>query len=562
MVPTAWSTASTPATDPTMFTFLNGVSCVGPTFCMAAGQTQASGNDAPLVERFNGSTWSIMSVPMPSGGNGSYFTGVSCTGPAFCATVGLQFPGAFQQNFAEIWNGTAWTMTTTPDRSTTANGSLSGVSCVRPTYCLAVGGDAATGTPEAVVERWDGTSWSLVTDAPSSSLQPELSGVSCLSTTFCAAVGTSFAGTEVPFTELWNGTSWTIAATPTVSGAIQTSFSSVSCALPTMCEAAGFQSHGSSSGNLVEQWNGSVWTRQSAPNPQPPGVGFPAAVDCFGPTSCVLGGQADQGLGTGPSMVLTYGGTSWSLGTTPQPGSQSPLADSIHGISCAAGFFCVAVGEEADTAGFPQPMVLTSPVTRPGYDEVASDGGIFTFGSTGFFGSTGALTLNKPVVGMAQTPDGGGYWLVASDGGIFTFGDAHFYGSTGATALNRPIVGMAATPDGRGYWLVASDGGIFTFGDAAFFGSTGAIRLNKPVVGMAATPDGGGYWLVASDGGIFTFGDAPFFGSTGAIRAQPADRGHGRHPRRSGLLAGRLRRGHLHLRGCRLLRVDRGHPAQ
>ncbi|MGH9080779.1 MAG: hypothetical protein ACRDYE_12035, partial [Acidimicrobiales bacterium] len=132
-----------------------------------------------------------------------------------------------------------------------------------------------------------------------------------------------------------------------------------------------------------------------------------------------------------------------------------------------------------------------------------------------FFGSTGSLTLNKPIVGMAATPDGHGYWLVASDGGIFSFGDAQFFGSTGSMVLNRPIVGMAATPSGKGYWLVASDGGIFTFGDAPFFGSTGSMLLNRPVVGMTPAPDGGGYWLVASDGGIFTFGDAPFFGSTG-----------------------------------------------
>ncbi len=152
-----------------------------------------------------------------------------------------------------------------------------------------------------------------------------------------------------------------------------------------------------------------------------------------------------------------------------------------------------------------------------GYWLVASDGGIFTFGDAPFYGSTGAMHLNRPIVGMAATPDGRGYWLVASDGGIFTFGDAQFYGSTGAIVLNQPIVGMAATPDGRGYWLVASDGGIFTFGDAQFYGSTGAIVLNRPIVGMAATPDGRGYWLVASDGGIFTFGDAQFYGSTGAI---------------------------------------------
>ncbi|HEX4175430.1 MAG TPA: hypothetical protein VHY81_05880, partial [Acidimicrobiales bacterium] len=76
-------------------------------------------------------------------------------------------------------------------------------------------------------------------------------------------------------------------------------------------------------------------------------------------------------------------------------------------------------------------------------------------------------------------------WLVASDGGIFNYGDAMFYGSTGAIHLNAPIVGMAATPDGGGYWLVATDGGIFSYGDAQFYGSTGAIHLNAPIVGMS-----------------------------------------------------------------------------
>jgi subtilase family serine protease len=152
-----------------------------------------------------------------------------------------------------------------------------------------------------------------------------------------------------------------------------------------------------------------------------------------------------------------------------------------------------------------------------GYWLVASDGGVFTFGDARFFGSTGNLDLKAPIVGMAATPDGGGYWLVASDGGIFTFGDANFFGSEGSAPLNRPIVGMAATPDGGGYWLVASDGGIFTFGDAGYFGSTGNIALNRPIVGMAPTPDGGGYWLAASDGGIFSFGDAQFYGSTGNL---------------------------------------------
>ena len=118
-------------------------------------------------------------------------------------------------------------------------------------------------------------------------------------------------------------------------------------------------------------------------------------------------------------------------------------------------------------------------------------------------------------VAMGATPSGAGYRIAGSDGGIFSFGDAQFYGSTGSMTLNKPVVGMAATSDGRGYWLVAADGGIFSFGDAAFYGSTGSIALNQPVVGMAATPGGHGYWLVAGDGGIFSFGDAAFYGSRG-----------------------------------------------
>jgi hypothetical protein len=153
----------------------------------------------------------------------------------------------------------------------------------------------------------------------------------------------------------------------------------------------------------------------------------------------------------------------------------------------------------------------------PGYWLVGADGGVFNYGASGYFGSTGGMHLNQPIVGMASTPDGGGYWLVAADGGVFNYGDAGYFGSAGKTQLNEPVVGMASTPDGQGYWLVAADGGLFAYGDADFFGSTGSIHLNKPIVGVVATPDGKGYWLVASDGGIFAYGDADFFGSTGSI---------------------------------------------
>ena len=210
-----------------------------------------------------------------------------------------------------------------------------------------------------------------------------------------------------------------------------------------------------------------------------------------------------------------------------------------------------------------------------------------------------ASTSTRRSSAWPTTPGGGGYWLVASDGGIFSYGDAAFYGSTGAIHLNKPIVGMAATPDGKGYWLVASDGGIFSYGDAAFYGSTGAIHLEQahrrhgrhprrqrllagglrrrhlqlrrrrllrldgrpststsPSSAWPPTADGHGYWLVASDGGIFSFGDAAFHGSRGHPRLNKPIVGMAATPDGAGLLAGGLRRRHLQLRRRRLQRID------
>jgi hypothetical protein len=114
-------------------------------------------------------------------------------------------------------------------------------------------------------------------------------------------------------------------------------------------------------------------------------------------------------------------------------------------------------------------------------------------------------------------PDGGGYWNVASDGGIFAFGDAGFYGSMGGQPLNKPVVGMAATPDGGATGRWPPTAASSPSARRLLRLDRAASHLNKPVVGMAATPDGKGYWLVASDGGIFAFGDAGFYGSMGGI---------------------------------------------
>ncbi|MHB8219275.1 MAG: glycoside hydrolase family 25 domain-containing protein, partial [Acidimicrobiales bacterium] len=159
--------------------------------------------------------------------------------------------------------------------------------------------------------------------------------------------------------------------------------------------------------------------------------------------------------------------------------------------------------------------------TGGGYWEVASDGGIFSFGQAPFYGSMGGKPLNQPIVGMAATPTGGGYWEVASDGGIFSFGDARFYGSMGGKPLNQPIVGMTASPTGTGYIMVASDGGIFSFGHAPFFGSLGGVPISRPIVAMAMTPEGHGYWFTDNNGAVSAFGKAGYYGSAPQVLNQP-----------------------------------------
>jgi hypothetical protein len=214
--------------------------------------------------------------------------------------------------------------------------------------------------------------------------------------------------------------------------------------------------------------------------------------------------------GHGASGTFAGGGTTVTVATDSSGVAVAPtftanatpggyiVTASVTGVSSAAAFSLVNQAPGAASTG---------------YWLVSSDGGVFSYGNAGFFGSAGALHLRAPIVGMASTPDGRGYRLVASDGGVFSYGNAGFFGSAGALHLRAPIVGMASTPDGRGYWLVASDGGVFTYGDARFAGSAGSLPLSAPITGMAAAPDGAGYWLVAADGGVFGYGSAGFHGS-------------------------------------------------
>jgi hypothetical protein len=155
----------------------------------------------------------------------------------------------------------------------------------------------------------------------------------------------------------------------------------------------------------------------------------------------------------------------FTAAVTSAGGTAGTVSFAENGVSIGR---CATVAVSGGVAG------CITTLTNPGSNTITA-----TFsGNTQTAGSSATLTQ---IVGHS----GKGYWLVASDGGIFSFGDAAYYGSTGSLTLNKPIVGLAPTPDGKGYWLVASDGGIFSFGDAAYYGSTGSLTLNKPIVGLA-----------------------------------------------------------------------------
>ncbi len=145
-----------------------------------------------------------------------------------------------------------------------------------------------------------------------------------------------------------------------------------------------------------------------------------------------------------------------------------------------------------------------------GYWLVASDGGIFAFGDAGFYGSMGGTPLNRPVVGHGRRPRRSaaiGRWppTAASSPSVMP----RFQGSTGALTLDSPMVGMSVDAVTGGYRLVAADGGVFCF-DAPFAGSAVGL-VGRAVVSLDSA--GGGYRVVSSDGGVYAFGAAPFLGS-------------------------------------------------
>ena len=533
---TGWTIISGAPPNPQANQVLLNTTCANAWDCWSVGATVPSvQNSKPLAfaEHWNGSSWSNVTGVQPQGQQASVLYDVSCVTASNCWGVGGQqtlLAGNDPNVLMEHWDGSDWSVAPSPP----IGGLLFSVDCPASADCWAVGAtiDPVSGNAVgSLAFYWDGSAWTQATLPASGQSDEQVSSVSCTSTSDCWAVGAASPnefrsdlipnllyksqGAE-PWLLHWNGSTWSASIAPDPQSPTGAALSGLTCVTSSECWAVGstMNANGHFSEPLAEGWNGTTWS--IAPTPLTDS-GTLAGVTCITDSECWAAGASSvpQPNGSSPQALLeSWNGSSWTVDPSPNVTAISDL----QGVACSAGAQCFASGLAETNANNQTLEPLLEETTLPsigteGFDAAAADGGVFSLGSAGFFGSMGGQRLDAPIVGMAATPNGDGYWLVASDGGVFSFGDADFFGSMGGHRLDAPIVGMAATSDGGGYWLVAADGGVFSFGDATFAGSMGGHRLDAPIVGMAATSDGGGYWLVAADGGVFSFGDATFVGS-------------------------------------------------
>ena len=114
--------------------------------------------------------WTEQPSSYPSGGG--ELMGVACSSSTACVAVGshnviIEKEGGFSNpsTSAERWNGTEWSIMLTPNP--TKEGAIGewaqlvATSCSSSTVCTAVGSYLKEATVRALVERWNGTEWSI-----------------------------------------------------------------------------------------------------------------------------------------------------------------------------------------------------------------------------------------------------------------------------------------------------------------------------------------------------------------------------------------------------------------
>jgi hypothetical protein len=512
--------------------------CAAVGSCTAVGQYTDASVKVTFAATLSGGTWTDTVVAMPPGAatnpDSSVYS-LACPSALSCIFAGSYHTPTKQEGLLATDTGGVWTATSAPlpvNADTTPHADVTSVSCPAVGDCVGVGVyHSTTSGNVGLIETLDGATW---TPAPApmppggeTGTSFGLISISCPAPGNCTAVGAFKDGAGRTASLVLTDVNGTLSATagPVPTNAATGShagsvFFGISCPTTSWCAATGLYANGAANtgAGYLAELTGGTWKATEAPGLPTTTTSLLTSISCSWPGACAAAGFYFAAVTKPVGAIETLVNGTWSEqsavlppGSTPGVGSLFGSPESYGGaVSCVAGS-CAAIGTSGFTTTSGERGFIDTYPGLDGYQEVASDGGLFAFG-TPFFGSMGGQPLNEPIVAMAVKPDNGGYYEVASDGGIFAFG-APFHGSMGGKPLNEPIVGIAFDTITGGYYEVASDGGIFAF-TAPFHGSMGGKPLNAPIVGIAFDPDTGGYYEVASDGGIFAF-TAPFHGSMG-----------------------------------------------
>ena len=349
---TAWAPETSP--NPTApgddFPQMNAVTCLSKTECTAVGTDLTFSNTFnSMVESWNGTKWSVIPSPNVSGAADNVLSGVTCESATLCMAVGnveTSYPDV--DTLIEQWDGTSWSIDSSPDVSGDLQNKLTSVSCPSAADCIAVGYSQDPGNEEAVVETWNGTTWTMGSPAvPSESASDDLSGITCTSISSCVAVGRNWAtenSQSATLAEQWSGAEWSVVSTPNPTGILGDFLLSVSCSSATTCEAAGesFLDTNGDTETLVEQLSGGTWSLESSPNAARVTTSSLAAVACAKSTtpSCVAVG-ASYSSEEDHLLAIGLSSGAWTLKSIPGP--TAPAASYLQAAGCSTST-CVAVG--------------------------------------------------------------------------------------------------------------------------------------------------------------------------------------------------------------------------
>jgi hypothetical protein len=331
---------------------LKGVSCTAVNDCEAVGSyTDSLQGVLPLAELWNGTVWTVQSVPLPTGASSVVLTSVSCVSASSCEAVGsYRNSSKVTVALAEVWKGASWKTQASPGLAGETDISLSSVRCFTANTCEAVGSSVNSKAVEvALAEAWDGTAWKVQTvGEPSGATGAWLSGVSCSSATSCEAVGSYLTASKVQSSlgEALHGTAWKPQSVPGVAGAKSSSLSGVSCAKST-CQAVGSYVNSSKvQAPLAEAWNGTAWKLDIVPAPAGVTASSLSAVDCASASSCEAVGTSTTSS-VPSSVAMLWNGTAWVIQPVPAPSGATRT--SLGGLACTAVRNCEAVGSSTSS---------------------------------------------------------------------------------------------------------------------------------------------------------------------------------------------------------------------